>query len=197
MRRIHTDFPHHASLVLERLHTLHGLVSGSRQDSERILGAVIIHATGRLDRLDDALELARLDWRDLLVAADLADEAWPLRLSEWLNPYESPPEVISPTTTGELVDADGHRWILRRRRIDLRIVRRLLHRTDVVVMLSESAGLQPRLIPAHERPPVWETVRRAYAGPGGPDQIIDGSEYLGYEFADNDGTTLLYLEQHS
>ena len=47
--------------------------------------AVIRVADGRLDLLDDALSLARLDWRDLLVAAGFANGDWPARLSEWLG----------------------------------------------------------------------------------------------------------------
>ncbi|MBB5872623.1 hypothetical protein F4553_006057 [Allocatelliglobosispora scoriae] len=193
MHRIRTDFPHHTGAVLERLQTLGNLIARSRQDEERILGAVIILADGRLDRLEEALALAKLDWRDLLVAADMAEATWPGRLGEWLNPYEPHPAPADPTMTGEYVDSDGHRWVLRRRRIDLRVVRRLLHRSDVVVVLRD--GLQPRPVPGHERAAVWDAVRRSYAGPGGPDQVIGSIDYMGYEFTGDGGAVLLYLQE--
>jgi hypothetical protein len=192
-RRIEIDFPQHADLVADRLHSLDGLVADSPQGHERILAAVVRLAGGRLDRLSQAIELAHTDWRDLLVAADLADETWPSRLSAWLDP---PPtgDAPGPAATGELVEPDGRRWRLRRRRIDLRVVKRLIRRADVVVVVAESAGAQPRRIADHERAALWETVRRSYAGPGGPDLRIGAREYLGHEFGDDDGRVMLYLD---
>jgi hypothetical protein len=192
--RIQTDFPHHTRAVLERLQSLGSLIARSRQDEERILGAVLILADGRLDRLEAALALARMDWRDLLVSADMAEATWPGRLGEWLNPYEPHAVAADPTMSGEYVDSDGHCWVLRRRRIDLRVVRRMLHRADVVVVLGN--GPQPRPVPSHERPSLWDTVRRSYSGPGGPDQVIGSITYLGYEFAGDGGAVLLYLQEH-
>ncbi|HET8659183.1 MAG TPA: hypothetical protein VFM55_09315 [Micromonosporaceae bacterium] len=197
LHRIQLDFPHHADLVLNRLSALDGLVTQSRQDAERMLAAVVRCAAGRLDHLDRALALARLDWRDLLVAADLADEAWPARLSEWLDPGTRP-DTASPGTRGELADGDGRRWQVRRRRLDLRIVKRLIRRPEVVVMLGESGGFSLRVVAAGGRDQLWETVRHAYAGPGGPQPVTGGIDYMGYEFTRADGdddTVMLYLEQ--
>ncbi len=84
-RRIEAEYPRHAATVLDRLRALDPVVTGSLQDPERVHAAVIRVAQGRLDSLDDALSLARLDWRDLLVAADFADAGWPERLSAWLD----------------------------------------------------------------------------------------------------------------
>ena len=151
-------------------------------------------AAGRLDRLDRAMDLARTDWRDLLVAADLADAAWPARLSAWLDEPQ-PRDTASPGASGELTEADGHRWLVRRRRIDLRVVKRLLRRADVVVVLGEAGGFRPRRVPYPERASVWQVVGRAYAGPDGPHQAVSGTDYTGHEFTDTEGTIMLYLEE--
>ncbi len=45
------------------------------QASERILAAIAM--VGADQSLPIALELGRVDWRDLLVSAGLADEDWP------------------------------------------------------------------------------------------------------------------------
>lgn len=84
-RRIDADFPKHADMVVDRLHSLDPLVTDSRQGAERMFAAIVRLARGRLDKLDSALHLARLDWRDLLVAADFGNEDWRDRLSDWLD----------------------------------------------------------------------------------------------------------------
>jgi hypothetical protein len=140
------------------------------------------------------MDLAQRDWRDLPVAADLADEGWPSALSAWLGPPQ-PTDVASPSTMGELVEADGRRWLVRRRRIDLRVVNRLLlRRADIVVVLGETGGVHPRRIASSERASVWQAVRRAYAGPGGSGQIVESHDYVGYEFTDGE-EVILYLEE--
>jgi hypothetical protein len=55
-------------------------------ESERIQAAVVFCARGRLDRLRGACELAKLDWRDVLAGAGLADEDWRSRLDTELGP---------------------------------------------------------------------------------------------------------------
>jgi hypothetical protein len=86
--RIDADFQKHADMVVDRLHSLDALVRDSRQDPERMFAAMVRLADGRLDKLDVALRLARLDWRDLLVAADFGNADWPARLSAW---FDAPP----------------------------------------------------------------------------------------------------------
>jgi hypothetical protein len=194
IQRIEADFPHHVAVVRERLAGLDDLIEDSGQDHERLLAAVIRVAAGRLKALDQALDLARNDWRDLLVAADLADAAWSSRLSARLDPPQ-PRDTASPGARGELTEADGHLWLVQRRRIDLRMVKRLLRRADVIVMLGEAGGFQPRRVPHPERASVWETVRHAYVGPGGTDQTVSGTDYIGHEFTDSEGTVMLYLEE--
>jgi hypothetical protein len=179
---------------MDRLAGMGDLGGGSAEGRERVMAAVVKLAAGRLDQLDQALRLARLDWRDLLVAADLAHEGWAARLSAWLG-AQTPADAASPGSRGELVEPDGRRWLVRRRRLDLRLVKRLLHRAEVAVVLGEAGGSRPRRVAASERIALWEEVRRAYAGPGGSDQTVDGPDYLGYEFTGDDGAVLLYLEQ--
>jgi hypothetical protein len=55
-------------------------------DSERIQAAVIFWARGKLERLRSSCELAKQDWRDVLVRGDLADEDWRSRLDAELGP---------------------------------------------------------------------------------------------------------------
>jgi hypothetical protein len=56
--------------------------------SERIQAAAVVFARGDLDRLAEARQLARIDWRDLLVVGGLAYEDWPDRLDELLGPEQ-------------------------------------------------------------------------------------------------------------
>jgi hypothetical protein len=83
--RIDADFPKHADMVVDRLRSLDPLVVASRQNPERMFAAIVRLADGHLDKLDSAIGLARLDWRDLLVAADFANEDWPARLAAWFD----------------------------------------------------------------------------------------------------------------
>jgi hypothetical protein len=55
--------------------------SGTPASLERVRFAALRTSGGRIDRLQDAVALAQVDWRDLLVAAGFADdphahEAW-------------------------------------------------------------------------------------------------------------------------
>jgi hypothetical protein len=54
------------------------------QDTERLQAAVVLVASGDESRLESALAMGRLDWRDLLVAAGLASGDWGARLDERL-----------------------------------------------------------------------------------------------------------------
>jgi hypothetical protein len=79
-RRIERDFPApgSAASVAE--------MAAAAGESERIQAAVVLWGRGDLDRLRDACKLARLDWRDVLVRAGLADEDWRSRLDTELGP---------------------------------------------------------------------------------------------------------------
>ena len=61
------------------------LVAGAG-DSERVQAAIVVAASGRLSDLHDAIALARIDWRDLLVNVGLGNDDWPTRLDSVLGP---------------------------------------------------------------------------------------------------------------
>ena len=53
---------------------------------ERLVAAIVLAADGRLDGIDAGFRLAEQDWRDLLVAADLANEVWQTVMNSRLGP---------------------------------------------------------------------------------------------------------------
>ncbi|MEU9956142.1 hypothetical protein [Streptomyces sp. NPDC050982] len=53
---------------------------------ERITAAVVILANGSVDKLLNAIQLMETDWRDLLIAAELADVNWPSTLDDIFGP---------------------------------------------------------------------------------------------------------------
>jgi hypothetical protein len=90
-RRVQAEFPRHATLVTAALIELTSDIFPSEtRDSpaiERIQLAALLVAQGDLGGLDGALALGRQDWRDLLVAAGLADEGWQSRVAAELDPH--------------------------------------------------------------------------------------------------------------
>jgi hypothetical protein len=206
LQRIQAEFPHHAARVVGRLYSLDPIlrweptppwsVEAMSLFAERIRAAAIRVAEGRLDRLDAAIDLAGRDWRDLLIAAGLAHGDWADVMDAWLGvPAAARPDGGSPPLVrGEIIEADGHHWLVRRRRLDLRVVRRLLQRPEVTVMIGGDRGRCLRRVPDPERGAVWEAVRRAYTGPAGSADSFDRAGYLGHEFTDAAGATMLYLE---
>jgi hypothetical protein len=83
-RRVRRDFPETGSAenVLELLAELPRRAGYASETfaSERVQAAVVLLADGDIGRLHRALHLAAADWRDLLVAAGLADGDWAARL---------------------------------------------------------------------------------------------------------------------
>lgn len=82
-RRIAEDFPGRDGEVVGDLLTElvnHLTDRGDREDKERIAAATLLCGQGRVDRLLDAVQLAKEDWRDVLVGAGLADAGWRERL---------------------------------------------------------------------------------------------------------------------
>jgi len=86
--RIRRDFePAHVGVLLEQLRRIpESLPLGGRQDPERLQAAVVIPARGDLDAFAELVELARADWRDVLVGSGLGDDDWSVRLDEELGP---------------------------------------------------------------------------------------------------------------
>lgn len=71
-----------AEKVLEELGTLPAEIFGA-QDTERIAAALVLG--GSWSDFQSRLATAQVDWRDLLVGAELADEDWPSRLNSELG----------------------------------------------------------------------------------------------------------------
>ena len=78
--RIRSDFaPDDAALVSDELDALElPLIDGPAP--ERIQAAIVVLAGGDLARFDEAVRIARVDWRDVLVASGLGNVDWPARL---------------------------------------------------------------------------------------------------------------------
>jgi hypothetical protein len=84
--KVRRDFPAApAARALHRLATLQ-LPLAEQQSLERIQAAVVLLAAGDLYRLERAATIAETDWRDVLVAAGLANLDWPAMLDDALGP---------------------------------------------------------------------------------------------------------------
>jgi hypothetical protein len=81
------DFPSPGSAdeVIRRLDALPPEAFG-RQDPERVQAALVLAAQGEWSRFAALLDLLALDWRDVLVAGELADGDWPDRIAAELPP---------------------------------------------------------------------------------------------------------------
>jgi hypothetical protein len=77
--------------VLARLEGLELPLADSQGEDgrERIQAAILLLADGRWSRFEHEADAAEADWRDVLVAADLAGEDWPERLNELLGPNQA------------------------------------------------------------------------------------------------------------
>jgi hypothetical protein len=78
---IEEEFGDEATFTLRQLAAFDTEASG--QAPERLLAAIAIEARAR--GLTSALELARMDWRDVLVVAGLGYEDWPAVLDDVLG----------------------------------------------------------------------------------------------------------------
>lgn len=102
----------------------------------------------------------------------------------------NPDSLEDPLT---LVDDEGTRWVLHRRRLDIRVVRRLVRDPAAPLVWGDVGGLVPRPVCAGERDGAWERIKGEYAGPGG---VGPGGRYLAHEFRADPGRRLLYVEDH-
>ena len=85
-RWINRNFPKGtAEQVLAELRDLPDQVLG-RQDPERIHAALVIRTAGNWHQFQQYVALAKTDWRDALIAADLANQDWPAHLDALLGP---------------------------------------------------------------------------------------------------------------
>ena len=87
VRRIQSEFPEEeAALVMDALGEAR--LASTEPLGERVLAGIVLLSQGDLTRFEESLRLAQTDWRDLLVAAGLADEDWPVRLDSLLGPSD-------------------------------------------------------------------------------------------------------------
>lgn len=102
----------------------------------------------------------------------------------------NPDSLNGPVT---LLDDQGTHWVLHRKRVDLRIVRRLVKDTATPVVWGDMGGISPRLTTEAERPELWERIKDEYLGPGGSGAT---GRYLAHEFHAEPGRRMLYVEDH-
>ncbi len=85
-RRVQQDFGGDAAQVLAELEQIpESLPLAEQQDPERIQAAIVLPSGGDLESFWELAELAHLDWRDLLVAAELSEQDWPRQLQAMLE----------------------------------------------------------------------------------------------------------------
>lgn len=72
LRLLHSDFAEDADLVAAVLED----VQSGNQDRERMIAAVVLAASGSLTELETQIALSHVDWRDVLVNAELAHGDW-------------------------------------------------------------------------------------------------------------------------
>ena len=84
LRRVERDFAAADRVAVGRV--LGGLVPGDPPNArERIQAAVLTIARGPLPELERAAREVAIDWRDVLMAADLGIDDWPARVDAFLG----------------------------------------------------------------------------------------------------------------
>lgn len=87
VRRNRNDFDDvSADGVIDGLDEMAASSTDPQHGSERVQAAVVLLAQGDPSQLEDARQLALTDWRDVLVAAELAADGWRDRLDQELGP---------------------------------------------------------------------------------------------------------------
>ncbi len=87
--------PQPSDLILSKLEELFGpdarqiasllsAIDVAGQSPDRVHASILITSRGDRSRLSDALRLAELDWRDVLLGAGLGEEDWPNVLADYL-----------------------------------------------------------------------------------------------------------------
>jgi hypothetical protein len=85
-RWIRGHYPGRGELIVGRLSQLS--VPLQDEPEERILAAIAVLGEADPRQFEEAVRLAQVDWRDVLVAAGLADGGFPARLDELLGPAD-------------------------------------------------------------------------------------------------------------
>jgi hypothetical protein len=118
----------------------------------------------------------------------IAKGCWKTWRMKW---FPANPDSLSAPVT--LLDDQGVLWVLHRRRVDLRIVRRLVKDTATLVVWGDMGGISPRLTTEAERPVLWDQIKDEYNGPGGAGST---GRYLAHVFLTESGRRMLYVEDH-
>jgi hypothetical protein len=108
-----------------------------------------------------------------------------------MEPLPANPDSLPEPAT--LLDEEGTRWVLHRKRLDLRMVRRLFKDAATPVVWGDMGGIKPRATKEAERPALWDRLKDEYMGPGG---VGSAGRYLAHEFVDGSERRMLYVEDH-
>lgn len=101
----------------------------------------------------------------------------------------NPDSLPDPVT---LLDEQGTTWVLHRRRVDLRIVRRLIKDAATSVVWADMGGIRPRPTTEAERPAIWDRIKNDYRGPGGSGST---ATCVAHEFRAESGRRMLYVAE--
>ena len=197
-RRVLRDFPEPGSAP-EVLRLLADLAAGSSDEmlvSERVQAAVVLVAHGDIRRLRPAIDLAAKDWRDVLVAAGLADAGWPRRLDEELGRADA--RVWLPERH-RWVDADGTEWRRRKPRwLTERAAKPLALRNSVVLAVEHVHGpVTVERLDLAVRRNYWDRYVAGHidAASGCVDPNSDGLTYRVSTWSDPQGGCLVLLSE--
>ncbi|SEN17262.1 hypothetical protein [Actinacidiphila rubida] len=108
-----------------------------------------------------------------------------------MQTFPANPDSLSHPVT--LLDEEGTSWVLHRKRLDLRAVRRLVKDATTPVVWGAMGGIVPRTATDAERPELWARIKDHYMGPGG---TWSTGRYLAHEFRAEPGKRMLYVEDH-
>ncbi|MEU8513526.1 hypothetical protein AB0C76_18330 [Kitasatospora sp. NPDC048722] len=108
-----------------------------------------------------------------------------------MQPFPANPDSLDDPVT--LVDDQGTSWVLHRKRLALRAVRRLLKDAAAPVVWGDVGGLRPRPVAEAERSLLWTRIKDEYKGPGGARSV---GRYVAHEFRAEPGRRMLFIEDH-
>ena len=106
-------------------------------------------------------------------------------------------EMPNPLESGELVDAEGVMWRLRRADLDRRLAVRLI-KSAAEVVVGESGGLSVKWVDPATINQLWNAISPQYVDSTDESGKIGWPEkpfYVGYEFSDENGRRLLFLKE--
>lgn len=107
-----------------------------------------------------------------------------------MESFPSNPDSLPDPVT--LLDEQGTTWVLHRRRVDLRIVRRLIKDEAAPVVWGDMGGIRPRPTTEAERPALWDRIKNDYRGPGGSGST---GNCLAHEFRADPRRRMLYVAE--